>query len=59
VPVPCVERVPDGPASIWVALPADAALYDQVRALLLDRLATESYVAELRGLLTGCSGQQE
>jgi hypothetical protein len=53
VPVPCVQAVPERPALAWDAL-ADAGIYEQVRALLIDRGRLVAHVDELRAELTGC-----
>jgi hypothetical protein len=47
VPVPCVQAVSERPALAWDAL-ADAGVYDQVRALLIDRGRLVAHVDELQ-----------
>lgn len=56
VPVPCAQIVPERPALAWDGL-ADAGVYDQVRALLIDRGRLVAHVDELQAVLVGCAGQ--
>lgn len=53
VPVPCIQTVPERPALTFDAL-ADAGVYDQVRALLIDRGRLVAHADELQAVLAGC-----
>lgn len=53
VPVPCVQAVPDRPALLWDSL-GHAEVYEQVRALLIDRGRLAVHVDELRAVLEAC-----
>lgn len=56
VPVSCVEpgAVPARPVSAFDALPADANIFADVRALLVDREAAKGYQAKLEAVVDGC-----
>ena len=54
VPVACVRHEPVRMASELYALPVDADIAVQVRALLIDRDVTEIYVGELEAIVVGC-----
>lgn len=54
VPTPCVQVVPERPALAWDAL-ADAGVYDQVRALLIDRGRLVAWSREAEALLVACA----
>ena len=54
VPVPCVAAVPARPALTWDDL-AGAPVYEQVRALLIDRGRLVGHSDELRAVLAGCA----
>lgn len=54
VPVPCVAEAPARPALAWDDL-AGAPVYEQVRALLIDRGRLVVHSDELRAVLAGCA----
>ena len=54
VPVSCVKDTPVREPSVLDAVPADADISEQVRALLIDRDVTEIYVGGLEAIVAGC-----
>ncbi len=54
VPVSCVKETPVREPSVFDAVPADADISEQVRALLIDRDVTEIYVGGLEAIVAGC-----
>ena len=54
VPVPCIQIIPERPALAWDDL-AGAPVYEQVRALLIDRGRLVVHSDELRAVLMGCA----
>lgn len=58
VPVPCVSAIPARPALAWDDL-VDARVYEQVRALLIDRGRLVAHVDELRAVLGVCASPAE
>lgn len=54
VPVPCAAEIPGRPPLAWDDL-AGAPVYEQVRALLIDRGRLVVHSDELRAVLAGCA----
>ena len=54
VPVSCVKETPVREPSVFDAVPADADISEQVRALLIDRDVTEVYVGGVNAIIAGC-----
>lgn len=50
VHVPCVSSIPDKPVSVF----KDGSVFDQVKALLIDRENAKIYASQLEAQLEGC-----
>lgn len=55
VPVPCNPKKPARPASAVDALPLDAEIDDQMRALRADRVRGKAYEGQLEKALDSCA----
>lgn len=55
VEVPCKVDVPAKPVWATKALPADADIFDQVRALLAERRQRQGYERLLEAAITSCN----
>lgn len=54
VPVPCNPPLPAKPASAVDALPLDAEIDEQMRALRADRVRGRAYTGQLESALASC-----
>jgi len=54
VATPCVQSIPDRPALLWDGL-GHAEVYEQVRALLIDRGRLLAWSHEAEALLVACA----
>lgn len=54
VRVACTVSVPDRPSSVVLALPANADIFDKVKALLVDRKNDDAHIVELSAALSAC-----
>lgn len=54
IPVPCDPPMPAKPASAVDALPLDARVDEQMRALRADRQRAKAYVSQLEKALASC-----
>jgi hypothetical protein len=55
VPVPCRVQLPEHPVWATDALPADAGLFEQVRALLAERAQRQAYELKLEAAAKACA----
>lgn len=55
VPVPCTVHLPDTPEWATGALAPEAGIWEQVKALLAERLQSRAYQAELLAAARSCS----
>lgn len=54
IPIPCNPEMPQRPASAVDALPLDAEIDEQMRALRADRLRSNAYTGQLESALQSC-----
>lgn len=54
VPVSCVTWAPDRKASVFATIDKDAPVWEQVKALLLDREADSIFIEGQQAVINGC-----